>query len=41
LLVILAELSFFTGARTSIVPMKICPFVKLSVALLFFLGIVI
>lgn len=32
MLVILALLSFFTGARTSIVPMKICPFVKLLAA---------
>lgn len=32
MLVVLAVLSFFTGARTSIVPMKICPFVKLLVA---------
>lgn len=41
MLVSLAVLSFFTGARTSVVPMKICPFVKLSVALLLFLGIVL
>ena len=33
-LVVLAVLSFFTGARTSVVPMKICPFVKLLVAAL-------
>jgi hypothetical protein len=32
MLVALAVLSFFTGARTSIVPIKICPFVKLLVA---------
>lgn len=32
MLVVLSVLSFFTGARTSIVPMKICPFVKLLVA---------
>ncbi len=32
MLVTLSILSFFTGARTSIVPMKICPFVKLLVA---------
>jgi hypothetical protein len=32
MLVMLSVLSFFTGARTSIVPMKICPFVKLLVA---------
>jgi hypothetical protein len=38
MLIVLAVLSFFTGARTSVVPMKICPFVKLGVALLIFLG---
>ena len=32
MLVTLSILSFFTGARTSIIPMKICPFVKLLVA---------
>ncbi len=32
MLVVLAVLSFLTGARTSILPMKICPFVKLLVA---------
>ena len=32
MLVSLSVLSFFTGARTSVVPMKICPFVKLLVA---------
>jgi hypothetical protein len=34
MLVVLALLSFFSGARTSIVPMRICPFVKLLVAAL-------
>lgn len=32
MLVVLAALSFFTGARTSVIPMKVCPFVKLLVA---------
>lgn len=32
MLVVLSVLSFFTGARTSVLPMKICPFVKLLVA---------
>ncbi len=41
MLLTLAVLSFFTGARTSVVPMKICPFVKMGVALLIFLGIVL
>lgn len=34
MLVTLSVLSFFTGARTSVIPMKICPFVKLLVAAL-------
>jgi hypothetical protein len=34
MLVVMAVVSLFTGARTSIVPMKICPFVKLFVAAL-------
>jgi hypothetical protein len=32
MLVVMAVLSFFTGARTSVIPMKVCPFVKLLVA---------
>ncbi len=32
MLVVLSVLSFFTGARTSVIPMKVCPFVKLLVA---------
>ena len=38
MLLVLAGLSLFTVARTSIVPMKICPIVKLVVAVLFFQG---
>ncbi len=34
-LIVLAVLSAFTGARTKILPMKICPFVKTIVVLLF------
>lgn len=41
MLLILAGLSLLTGARTSILPMKICPVVKTSVAILFFLGSVL
>lgn len=41
MLVVLAALSTATGARTSIVPMKICPFVKTGCAILFFLGSVL
>ena len=38
MLIVMAVLSLLTGARTSIVPMKICPLVKITVAILFFLG---
>jgi hypothetical protein len=38
MLVAMAVLTSTTGARTSIVPIKICPFVKIAVAILFFLG---
>ena len=41
MLVIMAVLTGVTGARTSIVPIKICPFVKLAVAVLFVLGSVL
>lgn len=38
MLIIMAILSLFTGARTSVVPMKICPVVKTVTAILFLLG---
>jgi len=38
MLMIMAGLSLMTGAKTSIVPMKICPIVKTTVAILFILG---
>ena len=41
MLVVVAGLSLFTGARTSIIPIKICPLVKTAVAILFFLGSVL
>jgi len=41
MLVVMAVLTSMTGARTSIVPIKICPFVKIVVAMLFFLGTVL
>ena len=41
MLVVMAVLSLFTGFRTSIIPMKMCPFVKLTVATLFVLGAII
>jgi len=40
-LVALAGVSLFTGARTSILPIKICPLVKTVVAVLFILGSVL
>jgi hypothetical protein len=30
-----------TGARTAVLPMKLCPYVKTVVAILFFLGVVL
>ena len=41
MLIIMAGLTLLTGARTSIVPIKICPLVKTTVAILFFLGSVL
>lgn len=41
MLIVLAVLSMFTGFKTSIIPMKICPFVKTVVAVLFVLGSVL
>ena len=38
MLLIMAILTAMTGARTSILPYKICPAVKTLVAILFFLG---
>jgi hypothetical protein len=38
MLLVMAALSAFTGARTSILPMKLCPYIKTGVALLFFIG---
>jgi chromate transport protein ChrA len=38
MLLVMAVLSLFTGARTSIIPMKFCPAVKTIVAILFILG---
>ncbi len=37
-LLVLAVLSSFTGARTSVLPMKLCPFVKTAAAAAFILG---
>ena len=41
MLIGLTILSLFTGAKTSVVPMKICPIIKTTVAVLFFLGLVL
>ena len=38
MLVVMAGLTALTGARTYIMPIKICPIVKLIVAILFILG---
>ena len=38
MLIVMAVLTLFTGARTSILPYKICPAVKTVVAVLFVLG---
>ena len=41
MLIIMAGLTLLTGARTSIVPIKVCPLVKTTVAILFSLGSVL
>ena len=41
MLFIMAGLTQLTGARTSIVPIKICPVIKTAVAIFFFLGSVL
>ncbi|MFB0515081.1 MAG: hypothetical protein ACETWG_00570 [Candidatus Neomarinimicrobiota bacterium] len=41
MLVVMALLSQLTGARTALLPMKLCPYVKTAVAILFFLGSVL
>ena len=38
MLLVMAVWTALTGARTSIIPIKICPLVKTSVAILFILG---
>ena len=41
MLVVMAILTASTGARTSVIPIKICPAVKTAVAILFILGSVL
>lgn len=41
MLIVMAGLTLLTGARASVVPIKICPVVKTTVAILFFLGSVL
>jgi hypothetical protein len=41
MLIVLAIVSFLTGARTSIIPMKLCPYVKTAVAIAIILGAVL
>ena len=38
MLLLMAVLTILTGARTSLLPYKICPFVKTLVAILIFIG---
>jgi len=38
MLVVMAGVSLFTGARTSIIPMKLCTSIFISVAVLYWLG---
>jgi hypothetical protein len=38
MLVVMAGLTLATGARTKVIPIKICPFVKAAVAVLFVVG---
>jgi hypothetical protein len=38
MLLVLAAISAFTGARTSVLPMKLCPIMKSVVALVFLLS---
>jgi hypothetical protein len=38
MLIVMAVWTALTGARTSVIPIKICPFVKLAVAIMFLLG---
>ena len=41
MLIIMAGLTLLTGARTSILPIKICPIVKTAAAILFLVGSVL
>ena len=41
MLLCMAGVTLFTGVRTSIVPIKVCPAVKIAVALLFILALTI
>jgi len=38
MLITMAGVSLFTGARTSIIPMKLCPPIFISVAVMYWLG---
>jgi hypothetical protein len=38
MLLVLAGVSALTGARTAVLPMKLCPYVKSAVALVFFVA---
>jgi hypothetical protein len=38
MLILMAGWTAVTGARTSIIPIKICPFVKMGVAIIFLIA---
>lgn len=39
MLVVMAALTAFTGARTSIIPIKICPVIKLAASAMWFIAV--
>ena len=41
MLLLMATISAFTGARTAILPMKLCPYIKSAVAVAFLLATVV
>jgi uncharacterized membrane protein len=40
MLIVLSALTFFTGAKTAVVPMKLCPLVTAIVTVLFGYGVI-
>ncbi len=41
MLIVMAILSAFTGARTTVIPMKLCPYIKSTVAIIYVVATVI